>query len=225
MQLAGTYPFTIDNILAAKSTVTEYPCNYDYVPAPQYLNGAYEHPGYSGYPGYYAAPAPAPLAALQDHETVYSAAYGYPGYGGYATGYGPLTYPQITDLGTYDCGIQQHNLVPAAAPSVPRVSSSELNYLAQIMSRPKRHRVRTVFTDSQTEELELLFGRSDYPVPEARERLARRVGLSEETIRVWFKNRRARRKRQSLKPKSRKTAHKTTKESDDASSESEELTV
>ncbi|KAK1150762.1 homeobox protein goosecoid-like [Acipenser oxyrinchus oxyrinchus] len=229
MQLAGTYPFTIVNILAAKSSVTEYPCNYDSVPAPQYLNGAYEHPaysqtGYSGYPGY-AAPAPPPLAQLQEHEAVYGAANGYPGYGGYCNGYGPLTFSQVMDLGAYDCGIQQHNLVPAAAPSVPLVSSSELNYLAHIMSRPKRHRVRTVFTDSQTEELELLFDRSDYPVPEARERLARRVGLSEETIRVWFKNRRARRKRQSLKPKPCKTAHKTTKASDDASSESEELTV
>ncbi|XP_041092383.1 homeobox protein EgHBX4-like [Polyodon spathula] len=94
------------------------------------------------------------------------------------------------------------------------------------MSRRKRHRVRTVFTDSQTEELELLFGRSDYPVPEARDSLARRVGLSEETIRVWFKNRRARRKRLSLKPESRKSAHKKTRESQDAASpQSQELTV
>ncbi|KAK1154491.1 homeobox protein goosecoid-like [Acipenser oxyrinchus oxyrinchus] len=227
MQVAETIPFSIDSILGAKSKSKEYPWSYDCVTAPAYPNAAGEHsaysqPGYSGYSGYYAAPAPAQLVPLH-HEAVYSAAYGYPGYGGYAAAYGPFNYPQVTDLSAYAFGVQQHNLVPAASPAL---SSSELRCLAQIISRRKRHRVRTVFTDSQTEELELLFGRTDYPDPAARDCLARRVGLSEETIRVWFKNRRARRKRQGLKPKSRKIAHKMTKKSDDQSSEpGKELTV
>ncbi|XP_034460646.1 dharma [Hippoglossus hippoglossus] len=60
----------------------------------------------------------------------------------------------------------------------------------------QKARMRTVFTDTQTKHLEALFETSDYPAVEARAGVARSTGLSEETIRVWFKNRRARRKRQ-----------------------------
>uniref|UniRef100_A0A8C2X314 Dharma n=1 Tax=Cyclopterus lumpus TaxID=8103 RepID=A0A8C2X314_CYCLU len=60
----------------------------------------------------------------------------------------------------------------------------------------QKARSRTVFTDSQTKRLESLFELTDYPTMEARAELARSSGLNEETIRVWFKNRRARRKRQ-----------------------------
>ncbi|XP_035987360.1 dharma [Fundulus heteroclitus] len=60
----------------------------------------------------------------------------------------------------------------------------------------QKARMRTVFTDSQSRELEALFHITDYPATEARAQLARNTGLSEETVRVWFKNRRARRKRQ-----------------------------
>uniref|UniRef100_A0A8C4FA79 Dharma n=1 Tax=Dicentrarchus labrax TaxID=13489 RepID=A0A8C4FA79_DICLA len=60
----------------------------------------------------------------------------------------------------------------------------------------QKSRMRTVFTDSQTKQLEALFELTDYPAVEARAQVARSSGLSEETVRVWFKNRRARRKRQ-----------------------------
>uniref|UniRef100_H3C411 Dharma n=1 Tax=Tetraodon nigroviridis TaxID=99883 RepID=H3C411_TETNG len=60
----------------------------------------------------------------------------------------------------------------------------------------QRVRVRTVFTDAQVRQLEALFDLTDYPPAEARAELARSSGLSEETVRVWFKNRRARRKQQ-----------------------------
>ncbi|XP_026151955.1 dharma [Mastacembelus armatus] len=60
----------------------------------------------------------------------------------------------------------------------------------------QKARTRTVFTDSQSRQLEALFELTDYPAVEARAEVARRSGLSEETVRVWFKNRRARRKRQ-----------------------------
>ncbi|GAA6097393.1 dharma [Tachysurus ichikawai] len=59
-----------------------------------------------------------------------------------------------------------------------------------------RNRIRTVFTESQVKQLDQLFHITDYPTAEARAQLARNTGLSEETVRVWFKNRRARRKRQ-----------------------------
>ncbi|KAL4647446.1 homeobox protein MIXL1-like [Arapaima gigas] len=65
-------------------------------------------------------------------------------------------------------------------------------------SSRSRSRSRTVFTESQTQQLELLFGRTEYPTPDEREELARSTGLPHEVIRVWFKNRRARRKNQNV---------------------------
>ncbi|KAF3693383.1 Homeobox protein goosecoid isoform B [Channa argus] len=67
---------------------------------------------------------------------------------------------------------------------------------AQSLHRQKA-RMRTVFTDGQTKQLEALFELTDYPTAEVRAEVARRTGLNEETVRVWFKNRRARRKRSS----------------------------
>uniref|UniRef100_A0AAQ4P1P2 Dharma n=1 Tax=Gasterosteus aculeatus aculeatus TaxID=481459 RepID=A0AAQ4P1P2_GASAC len=78
-----------------------------------------------------------------------------------------------------------------------RLGGSAQSHLRQ------KARMRTVFTDSQTKRLESLFEITDYPATEARAEVARSTGLSEETVRVWFKNRRARRKRGSkVKPSS-----------------------
>ncbi|KAL0972842.1 hypothetical protein UPYG_G00195410 [Umbra pygmaea] len=60
-----------------------------------------------------------------------------------------------------------------------------------------RGRIRTVFTDTQAKGLEQLFDVTDYPCVDARAELARKVGLTEEIVRVWFKNRRARRKKKN----------------------------
>ncbi|XP_061637859.1 dharma [Phyllopteryx taeniolatus] len=60
----------------------------------------------------------------------------------------------------------------------------------------QKTRMRTVLTAAQRHHLEALFALSDYPTTEARARAAVSTNLSEETVRVWFKNRRARRKRQ-----------------------------
>ncbi|KAJ3591273.1 hypothetical protein NHX12_009219 [Muraenolepis orangiensis] len=62
----------------------------------------------------------------------------------------------------------------------------------------QRSRVRTVFTEEQSARLERLFGDTEYPLADARAALAASSGLAEETVRVWFKNRRARRKRQKM---------------------------
>lgn len=48
----------------------------------------------------------------------------------------------------------------------------------------QKARIRTVFTDSQTQQLEALFEETDYPAVEARAEVARVTGLSEETVRV-----------------------------------------
>nr|ACI62769.1 dharma [Carassius auratus] len=70
----------------------------------------------------------------------------------------------------------------------------------QTVAQRQRSRIRTVFTDNLTEQLERLFAITDYPSAETRAELSKNTGLSEETVRVWFKNRRARRKRQTTCP-------------------------
>lgn len=47
-----------------------------------------------------------------------------------------------------------------------------------------RNRVRTVFTDNQTQQLEHLFAVTDYPTVDARAELAKSTGLTEEIVRV-----------------------------------------
>uniref|UniRef100_A0A8C1Z3N6 Dharma n=1 Tax=Cyprinus carpio TaxID=7962 RepID=A0A8C1Z3N6_CYPCA len=74
------------------------------------------------------------------------------------------------------------------------------NHYHQTVAQRQRSRIRTVFTDNQTEQLERLFAITDYPSAETRAELSKNTGLSEETVRVWFKNRRARRKRQTTCP-------------------------
>lgn len=64
------------------------------------------------------------------------------------------------------------------------------NAAAQPQPRQKA-RMRTVFTDGQTKQLEALFALTDYPAAEARADVSRSSGLSEETVRVSVALRRA----------------------------------
>lgn len=63
-----------------------------------------------------------------------------------------------------------HSYHPAGVPAQPQLR--------------QKARMRTVFTDSQTKQLEALFELTDYPAAEARAELARSTGLCEETVRV-----------------------------------------
>nr|CAD2180502.1 unnamed protein product [Meloidogyne enterolobii] len=56
---------------------------------------------------------------------------------------------------------------------------------------PKQRRQRTHFSTHQLNELESLFARNKYPDVSNRASIARAIGLAEQCIRVWFKNRRA----------------------------------
>ncbi|XP_030599592.1 dharma [Archocentrus centrarchus] len=86
---------------------------------------------------------------------------------------------------------------PNSADVQPLATYSGYPRVTVVAQQPlQKFRMRTVFTDSQIKQLEALFEITDYPAVETRAELARRTGLSEETVRVWFKNRRARRKRQ-----------------------------
>uniref|UniRef100_A0A8V0Z8W8 Goosecoid homeobox n=1 Tax=Gallus gallus TaxID=9031 RepID=A0A8V0Z8W8_CHICK len=94
---------------------------------------------------------------------------------------------------------------PSSAPACPpqmlpymnvgTLSRTELQLLNQLHCRRKR-RHRTIFTDEQLEALENLFQETKYPDVGTREQLARRVHLREEKVEVWFKNRRAKWRRQ-----------------------------
>ncbi|CAL8300561.1 unnamed protein product [Boreogadus saida] len=98
--------------------------------------------------------------------------------------------------------------------NVGTLSRTELQLLNQLHCRRKR-RHRTIFTDEQLEALENLFQETKYPDVGTREQLARKVHLREEKVEVWFKNRRAkwRRQKRSSSEESENTQkwNKTTK--------------
>lgn len=67
----------------------------------------------------------------------------------------------------------------------PPPSLTEAPHHSQEPQQPRQKaRMRTVFTEAQSRQLEALFQVTDYPTAEARAELSARTGLTEETIRV-----------------------------------------
>ncbi|XP_078389361.1 homeobox protein goosecoid-like [Cetorhinus maximus] len=131
-----------------------------------------------GYSRLYSAPGSVPISGILGHEDFY---YGHAERQSYCS----------------DCTHQpSHHYCPGhtGASRPTAMSQLGLHFLAQAQKRRRRH--RTVFTEQQLRDLETLFNKTSYPDSGSREKLARTTHLSEETIKVWFKNRRAKMRKQ-----------------------------
>uniref|UniRef100_A0AC35UAS8 Homeobox domain-containing protein n=1 Tax=Rhabditophanes sp. KR3021 TaxID=114890 RepID=A0AC35UAS8_9BILA len=84
----------------------------------------------------------------------------------------------------------------------PYMMLSSNGNMHQSMSSKRKRRHRTIFTDDQLSILEETFLNTQYPDISMREKLAVQCSLKDERVEVWFKNRRAKHRKQKKGPSS-----------------------
>uniref|UniRef100_A0A0N5AK89 Homeobox domain-containing protein n=1 Tax=Syphacia muris TaxID=451379 RepID=A0A0N5AK89_9BILA len=84
--------------------------------------------------------------------------------------------------------------MPAGFPCISAGIMSPFNSLHYNGKRKRRH--RTIFSEEQLQILENAFHGTHYPDVMLREKLAEQCALKEERVEVWFKNRRAKDRKQ-----------------------------